>query len=554
MNKKKIIKMLSFVISFIVLFFIGIGSTFAYKLPEYIVSETTSILDDMNYLGITNKAYCDGSTLNNSNDKWEILAIEENYTDREGYITQYVFLHNNNPFYTNWRFYINMTINDNSYNLGFGDNDKPGYEMELVDSTLSDIQKYYVLKFKVDMDFINKDESRTYSVSNINSNTCTYGQFDGASHGSMDSSSNYSKTFTSVIEKNENGDNTDVVISDCPEYMYCHNSYDEIYFAFGNCNANTSQIISIVLNDEVVPLIKDVYWQTENIQFYCTSGFGLNARGSKTYKINKYNLASGVSYDISDTNTTFRYESTLTSVWVKANVEIVNDWVPFGGNFTYVSFNLVEKDTNREIFNALKVQAKYSYKGQKYSPVLDVAKASITNAVSTAWKQMWNSLPFEGVLFKAKTDYGFDGYNYRWGFDYKITNFDVLYVNYQVQNEIITGSCYEDGLHVVTDEGGNKVVYDTNGVLRSDVYADDNDVLYKVDSEGNKVDLDTTNPPSIIIDNSDTWFEKIVKQMDEVFKPLKFIMLGIGVILGISLLKLIFKPVELLIALIRGKK
>lgn len=300
-------------------------------------------------------------------------------------------------------------------------------------------------------------------------------------------------------------DTGDLIVdkNDDPKYMYCETSTDGENIIFYFNHSSTVEVESVQIenvNYEVTQLFYDELTSTGE---YETTNFDLSYYGTKTYTLTGY-TSNNQFYDISSDNVTFRYVFSKTSVWVEAECLIEYTWLPFGGYSTFVYFNLIEKETGKEIDNAIDVQCKYYYKNVLYTPIQSVASATFSNVTGASLGLMFNTLDENGKLFVRDSSHD---YLYVWDFDNKISGYDVVYIHYEVEGQIITGSCYENGLHVETDSEGNKAVYDMNGVLQTDYTISDNDLI--ADSEGDLIE--TTNPDPIVVDDSSSLSNVISK-------------------------------------------
>lgn len=576
----------------------------AYNLPSYIVSYDSNIVDDLNFLGydLTSKNVYNGYGLNSGDYPFKILTMTENYTESKGEVIQYFYVYTRNADYINFcrddekpkntlkgfEVEINFTINDGSllrpcFGSAVGmDNPTNGYDMDgltwcssierykayendnikgdfvkkenrdIADNIYDSGYEYFILKFRYNGHYMNKDESRTYSISRIMSTTSE--QSKGCDYYYNPNNQEYyptycKYTFDSVYEKDNSGNinNPGDVIVEHPilfdakaiYYDESYGSFDGIEFDFTNIYSN-SALSKIKIDNNVVDLEKVSYYTDAGKihALYRTDNFGLRAKGNKTYKINGYYVGSKF-YDISKEDVVFRYVSSLTSVEVEADKTMSHHWAPIGGNYSIVEFYLKEKKSGKSITNATSVHCRYSYKGVKYAPTLNVKDATFGNSFASAFSIMFNGSNKNGVLKKSA-----DADNlYKWGFGIKIPaeSFDILTITYQVENQIIIGSCYKDGLHIENIDGVDHV-FDMNGNNRDNDYGTKDDgLIYGKDENGDlKDETQTESPPTKYDEN---FFDKL----------LDFLNIFFSVIIGVGILILVIKIVSVIANVFRKR-
>lgn len=198
-------------------------------------------------------------------------------------------------------------------------------------------------------------------------------------------------------------------------------------------------------------------------------------------------------------------------------------WAPIGGNYSIVEFYLKEKKSGKAITNATSVHCRYTYNGVKYAPTLNVKDATIGNSFANAFSIMFNGSNKNGVLKKSANADNL----YKWGFGIKIPaeSFDILTITYQVQDEIVTGSCYKDGLHIENIDGVDHI-FDMNGNNRDKDYGTKDDgLIYEKDENGDlKDETQTENPPTKYDEN---FFDKLLDFLNIFFS----VTVGVGILI-----------------------
>lgn len=190
------------------------------------------------------------------------------------------------------------------------------------------------------------------------------------------------------------------------------------------------------------------------------------------------------------------------------------------GSYTIVRFSLQEKDTGFAIENAVEVTAQYYYVKNKKVVSQKVADASF-GSYFNAWTSLNNAgdlfglgaNSWNGYLHKLRPQDDSQNNYYSWSFNFDILpqNFDIIQCRYEVDNQIITGSCYKDGLHI---EDGK--VYDMDGKLRDDYKVDENGGI----TDNNGKDPGTQNPPTTPTKPNDpdlSIWQRILKFLKDTF-------------------------------------
>ena len=478
----------------------------AYNLPSYEPNKDTSIEDDFKAFGMSIYDY---QSNYDGKDEWQIVYIAENYTERSSYIINYIYLYNRNLDNTMCCFDLKMQLNDqdmfdaciDDYTRQEGE--EIGDTWQNHDMLMTWLESLYfgpnkdtyhnIIKLRLDANVMNLDESRTYMLNSISFLSYTSDKHENTYIKTTNL--NYSKTYNSVYTEDDRKDNSNI---DLPLYQDAWkgigDNENEIYFSYVNCGFNT-KLSQIKLNNETVPLEFVDYYNYENKAIFKTNAFGLKTRGTMTYKSNGYYVGSKF-YDTSKEDVVFRYVSGLTSVTVEADKTVSHHWALIGGNYSVVDFYLKEKKSGKKIENATTVHCRYTYKGVTYAPTLNVNDASLGSAFESAFSVMFNGSNKNGILKKSSDD---SGNLYKWGFGIKIEpeSFDILTITYKVENQILTGSCYKNGLHIETIDGVDHI-YDMNGVNRDKDYTTKNDgLIYKKNEDGSAGNEEgTTNPPS----------------------------------------------------------
>lgn len=504
----------------------------AYNLPSYEVNNDTSIEDDFKAFGMSIYDY---QSNNDGKDEWQVVYIAENYTESNGYIVNYIYLYNQCLDNTITCFDLKMQLNGQDMFDACIDNYTRGPDEEIGDTwqnhdmimtysdylLIGDNDTYHnIIKLRLEANALNLDESRTYKVDSISYLSYRDSNHTGTKLNTI--SSTYSKTYNSVYTDDDRKDNSNI---DLPLYQEAWKGYDanenEIYFSYVNCGFNT-KLSQIKLNNETVPLEFVDYYNYENKAIFKTNAFGLKARGTMTYKINGYYVGSKF-YDTSKEDVVFRYVSNLTSVQVEADKTMSHHWAPIGGNYSIVEFYLKEKKSGKAITNATSVHCRYTYNGVKYAPTLNVKDATIGNSFASAFSIMFNGSNKNGVLKKSANADNL----YKWGFGIKIPaeTFDILTITYQVKDEIVTGSCYKDGLHIENIDGVDHV-FDMNGNNRDKDYGTKDDgLIYGKDKNGDlKDETPTENRPTKYDEN---FFDKLLDFLNVFFS----VTVGVGILI-----------------------
>lgn len=504
----------------------------AYNLPSYEVNNDTSIEDDFKAFGMSIYDY---QSNNDGKDEWQVVYIAENYTESNGYIVNYFYLYNKCLDNTICCFDLKMQLNGQDMFDACIDNYTRGPDEEIGDTwqnhdmimtysdylLIGDNDTYHnIIKLRLEANALNLDESRTYKVDSISYLSYRDSNHTGTKLNTI--SSTYSKTYNSVYTDDDRKDNSNI---DLPLYQDAWKGVDdnesEIYFSYVNCGFNT-KLSQIKLNNETVPLEFVDYYNYENKAIFKTNAFGLKARGTMTYKINGYYVGSKF-YDTSKEDVVFRYVSNLTSVQVEADKTMSHHWAPIGGNYSIVEFYLKEKKSGKAITNATSVHCRYTYNGVKYAPTLNVKDATIGNSFASAFSIMFNGSNKNGVLKKSANADNL----YKWGFGIKIPaeTFDILTITYQVKNEIVTGSCYKDGLHIENIDGVDHV-FDMNGNNRDKDYGTKDDgLIYGKDKNGDlKDETPTENRPTKYDEN---FFDKLLDFLNVFFS----VTVGVGILI-----------------------
>lgn len=505
----------------------------AYNLPSYEPNKDSSIEDDFKAFGMSIYDY---QSNNDGKDEWQVVYIAENYTERDGYIVNYFYLYNKSLDNTICCFDLKMQLNDqdmfdaciDDYTRQEGE--EIGDTWQNHDMLMTWSESLYfgpnndtyhnIIKLRLDANVMNLDESRTYKINSI-----SYLSYTSDKHENTyikTTNLNYSKTYNSVYTEDDRKDDSNI---DLPLYQDAWkgigDNENEIYFSYVNCGFNT-KLSQIKLNNETVPLEFVDYYNYENKAIFKTNAFGLKARGTMTYKINGYYVGSKF-YDTSKEDVVFRYVSNLTSVQVEADKTMSHHWAPIGGNYSIVEFYLKEKKSGKAITNATSVHCRYTYNGVKYAPALNVKDATIGNSFKNAFSIMFNGSNKNGVLKKSANADNL----YKWGFGIKIPaeTFDILTITYQVQDEIVTGSCYKDGLHIENIDGVDHV-FDMNGNNRDKDYGTKDDgLIYGKDENGDlKDEIGTENPPTKYDEN---FFDKLLDFLNVFFS----VTVGVGILI-----------------------
>lgn len=438
--------------------------------------------------------------------------------------------------------------------------------------------EYYILKLRLNLNYANRDESRAYKISEI-TGTSSLQDSDDYKSNSVDcfyNPVNCNFTFASVYEKDNTGGNTnhDDVVVEAPKLENVKALYEKstntdcINFQFSNIYAN-SNLTKVKLNDDIVELSKvsgyeDPNFNNKFIGTYQTINYKVSEKGTCTYYIKGFYFGNKY-IDVSEQNVKFRYVSTHTSVLVEAKKELFNGWGGLvAGSYSVARFSLQEKETGYPIEKAVEVTAQYYYANEKKVVSQKVADAS-WGSYFNSWKESISNIPWNqwnGYLQKLKPEEdGQDNY-YKWTFNFEILpeNFDIIQCRYEFDNQIITGSCYKDGLHI---EDGK--VYDMDGKLRDD---------YKVDDKGgitdnNGQDPGTQNPPTTPMEPDDpdlsAWqrFLKFLKDtfgidLEKYYKTFKTIIIVLLTIvcmpLILTLINAIIKSIKAIIKLFKKKE
>lgn len=572
------------------------------------------------------------SNQNDSNFAWKLLTMEENYTEKNNQVVQYFYFYNRvsryldaTPYYSgdkpsslslvanNLGFNIKLSVNNIDYSTDFSTDlngshtfDNVGYMTYCSsfenyhylenpfnsDGLMAQVEnrdkgnivydsgyEYYILKLRLNLNYANRDESRTYKISEITGTSSLQESGCDYKSNSVDcfyNPSNCNFTFASVYEKGDTGGNTnpDDVVVEAPKLENVKALYEKstntdcINFQFLNIYAN-SNLTKVKLNDDIVELSKvsgyeDLNFDNKFIGTYQTINYKVSEKGTCTYYIKGFYFGNKY-IDVSEQNVKFRYVSTHTSVLVEAKKELYNGWGGLvAGSYSVARFSLQERETGYPIENAAEVTAQYYYGKNKKVVSQKVADAS-WGSYFNSWKESISSIPWEqwkGYLQKLKPEEdGQDNY-YKWTFNFEILpeNFDIIQCRYELDNQIITGSCYKDGLHI---EDGK--VYDMDGKLRDDYKVDENGGI----TDNNGKDPGTDNPPTTPTEPDDpdlSIWQRILKFLKDtfgidlekyykIFKTIIIVLLSIVCMpLIITLVNAIIKCIKAIIKLFKKKE
>lgn len=572
------------------------------------------------------------SNQNDSNFAWKLLTMEENYTEKNNQVVQYFYFYNRvsryldaTPYYSgdkpsslssvvnNLGFNVILSVNNIDYSTDFSTDLNGSHTFDNVgfmtycssfenyhylenpfnsDGLMAQVEnrdkgnkvydsgyEYYILKLRLNLNYANRDESRTYKISEITGTSSLQESGCDYKSNSVDcfyNPSNCNFTFASVYEKGDTGGNTnpDDVVVEAPKLENVKALYEEstntdcINFQFSNIYAN-SNLTKVKLNDDIVELSKvsgyeDPNFDNKFIGTYQTINYKVNEKGTCTYYIKGFYFGNKY-IDVSEQNVKFRYVSTHTSVLVEAKKELYNGWGGLvAGSYSVARFSLQEKDTGYPIENAVEVTAQYYYGKNKKVVSQKVADAS-WGSYFNSWKESISNIPWEqwkGYLQKLKPEEdGQDNY-YKWTFNFEILpeNFDIIQCRYELDNQIITGSCYKDGLHI---EDGK--VYDMDGKLRDDYKVDENGGI----TDNNGKDPGTDNPPTTPTEPDDpdlSIWQRILKFLKDTFgidlakyyktfKTIIIVLLSIVCMpLIITLVNAIIKCIKAIIKLFKKKE
>lgn len=582
----------------------------AYNLPSYEVISDYSLVDDLKALGYDlndSNIYNDYGAydgLNNSSQRrWDILTMVENYTEKEDCIIQYIYLYCNSsnvdttidgsdiPNYLNYleRYYwgyLRFNLNDSKdyYCEYFSDNrDSLDFKLEYIQALHSDgnitsddnstidvfksTYKYNIIKFRLDLGLKNKDESRTYkftSISGVIHNDSK--EDDDYSHiqNDYDFYENFiNKTFTfkSVYDKNDKEDE----YVDIPDLVSIDNYNDKFRFGFKNMLLN-SDLKQIKLNTTIYDLEYNSYeWMDNEKTYYYIikdDSFSLESNGTKTYNVNGYIIGNKY-YDLSSYNVSFKYVKEKTSVHLNLKDLLLDvSFVPFN----YIStlhFNVLDDDGNN-INNIKSFKCRYyDENGKKHIAVQNVEKLNLISQLkytgTTLLEKGTGALVdfctsytsnLDGKIYKYNSSkYNQDEFTYKWCFGFKLSSIEVLLCEFEVEDCIMYGSFFENGLF----EENNKL-YDKDGVLITDVLIGENGDYYD-DNNGNGIvdDGDTEKPTetgsTTPIEDDDDFFDVIIAKLKELWNKFKKTILIIGgVYIGIILLPVIIPLIQLLIS------
>lgn len=523
------------------------------------------------------------SNQNDSNFAWKLLTMEENYTEKNNQVVQYFYFYNrvsryldSTPYYSgdkpsslssiknNLSFAIKLSVNNIDYSTDFSTDLNGSHTFDNVgfmtycssyedyhylenpfnsDGQMAQVEnrdkanivydsgyEYYILKLRLNLNYANRDESRTYKISEITGTSSLQESGCDYKSNSVDcfyNPSNCNFTFASVYEKGDTGGNTnpDDVVVEAPKLENVKALYEEstntdcINFQFSNIYAN-SNLTKVKLNDDIVELSKvsgyeDPNFDNKFIGTYQTINYKVSEKGTCTYYIKGFYFGNKY-IDVSEQNVKFRYVSTHTSVLVEAKKELYNGWGGLvAGSYSVARFSLQERETGYPIENAVEVTAQYYYGKNKKVVSQKVADAS-WGSYFNSWKESISNIPWNqwnGYLQKLKPEEdGQDNY-YKWTFNFEILpeNFDIIQCRYELDNQIITGSCYKDGLHI---EDGK--VYDMDGKLRDDYKVDENGGI----TDNNGKDPGTDNPPTTPTEPDDpdlSIWQRILKFLKDTF-------------------------------------
>lgn len=577
----------------------------AYNLPSYEVISDYSLVDDLKALGYDlndSNIYNDYGAFDGLNDssqrRWDILTMAENYTEKEDCIIQYIYLYCNSsnvdttidgsdiPNYLSylesyyWG-YLRFNLNESKdyYCEYFSDNrDSLDFKLEYIhalhsdgnitsddNSTIDEFKstyKYNIIKFRLDLGLKNKDESRAYNFTSICGIIHNDSREDGQySHyqNDYDCYENFiNKTFTFKSVYDEEDEEDEYI--DIPNLVSIDNYNDKFRFGFKNMLVN-SDLKQIKLNTTIYDVKYSTYeWKdNEKIYYYDLDddSFSLELNGTKTYNINGYVIGDKY-YDLSSYNVSFKYIKEKTSVHLNLT-DLLLDVSQVG--FIYVStfhFNALDDDGNN-INNIKSLKARYYDKGgNKHIAVQSVERLNYISELRYTGKSLfakgtgalidfvssYNS-NIDGSLYKySKSLYNSNEYTYKWCFGFEISSIELLLCEFEVEDCIMYGSFFENGLFEENDK-----LYDKDGVLITDVLIGEDGDYYD-DNNGNGVvdDGDTEKPTDTGATTPSKDDDDLFSKLKELWDKFKKTIITIGIVyITIILLPVIIPILELFI-------
>lgn len=330
------------------------------------------------------------SNQNDSNFAWKLLTMEENYTEKNNQVVQYFYFYNRvsryldlTPYYSgdkpsslssvanNLGFNVKLSVNNIDYSTDFLTDLNGSHTFDNVgfmtycssfenyhylenpfnsDGLMAQVEnrdkgnivydsgyEYYILKLRLNLNYANRDESRTYKISEITGTSSLQESGCDYKSNSVDcfyNSSNCNFTFASVYEKGNTGGNTnpDDEVVEAPKLENVKALYEEstntdcINFQFSNIYAN-SNLTKVKLNDDIVELSKvsgyeDPNFDNKFIGTYQTINYKVSEKGTCTYYIKGFYFGNKY-IDVSEQNVKFRYVSTHTSVCIEAKKNFI---------------------------------------------------------------------------------------------------------------------------------------------------------------------------------------------------------------------------------------
>ena len=225
------------------------------------------------------------SNQNDSNFAWKLLTMEENYTEKNKQVVQYFYFYNRvsryldaTPYYSgdkpsslssvvnNLGFNVKLSVNNIDYSTDFSTDLNGSHTFDNVgfmtycssfenyhylenpfnsDGHMAQVEnrdkgnivydsgyEYYILKLRLNLNYANRDESRTYKISEITGTSSLQESGCDYKSNSVDcfyNSSNCNFTFASVYEKGDTGGNTnpDDVVVEAPKLENVKALYEE---------------------------------------------------------------------------------------------------------------------------------------------------------------------------------------------------------------------------------------------------------------------------------------------------------------------------------------
>lgn len=526
--KKKFLKISTFIITFVFLFFISISHTLAYvnldvrynadnyeSYTEYESSLSPTFLIEKNYLLVSFPLldYDDISTIKTANYNYENGINTSHYYELDSVIS------------------VNGTQIIETYNS------EDIIEQGEILFFKSSLARYNSTDTIIFYDFMINEFLQGHD--NGNATVYIYGNGNGT---------NVDVENLSIQNVQKNSDNK-LVVNFNKAYL------TSIYSGVKNVVVDGVEYSNITLNTD----------STTGLTSAIINDYELNITSDiKLITIEKINLSFVGNTNTGVLNCNYKINTTTKTTHVCCTMTpyIINrtSYNPIPGKmfgkvyYKDVFFNYISNETGLKIDNINKVQCKYIYNdNDNYTAIKDVENISNKyNTLGIVSYQYYDKGNLDGALYIAndsaksvsKAKWGVEC-DYIWSFftQKKISDFRLIYAWYENETGIVQGSTYENGMYSVVDENGNEVVYTYDGKI-VDGYTAENGVIK--DDKGNEIEIDTPSIP----DNGDKWddtdiFDNIKNLFNDATDKLKQVLKIVAIvgacIVGLLVLNTVIK-------------